>query len=589
MTDFNKINQFKQVCKDLTDDKKSKGKTAIMLSESELVLCIDKCFDPSEIDLLESKDFRKSYYDHKQEWNDVGVFFGSDCFKKAIGIIHSTAKTLNKYSCHAVLPEEQPKQDEKLTTGQQYNKDIADFLQRLWNDLTYDPRLLPKELITEVRLFIAYDVDTKQYLELNPNKEECISHSRKSFTDMLTVYIREHKYKLLPKWYTPQQASEHIASKIDGRIKRNKPFTYCKSKLLYDLNKMPQDEPTGIDPVNYLSWDKSIIRIERMIDIIKYVYLSLYIQAHRSDYKGKVQPCVFVYLQGQHGTGKDSFFELITKTFYGSTNYNAEKQLTELTDKNLIELATAGYRVIQASESDINEVNRDKIKRVTTVSSILDRLAFGHDLTKVNNPMYFLFSSNKLPRVESTERRFIIIPNFKTAEGKLEEIEQGLNDIKIQVLKDFRQLSTAQQEKNFIKLQRDMIKLAQSTALKYGEIAQLSNDLIIPIQGIFDMCLKERERDGYYSEREIFINVNYVTSVLRSSCDYTLTYSKIKKVMDYLGIEHSQDSTGKNRGYKFICANWKNLRREELETETKKELLQLSSNDIINNVQSIAK
>lgn len=587
MTDFNKINQFKQVCKDLTDYKKSKGKTA-MLSESELVLCIDKCFDPSEIDLLESKDFRKSYYEHKQEWNDVGVFIDHDYFKKAIGITHSTAKPLNKYSRHAVLPE-QPKQDEKLNKDQQYNKDIADFLQHLWNDLTYDPRLLSKELITEVRLFIAYDVDTKQYLELNPNKEECISHSRKSFTDMLTVYIRKTQYMLLPKGFPPQQASEHIASMIDGRIKRNKPFTYCKSKLLYDLNKMPQDEPTGIDPVNYLSWDKTIIRKERMIDIIKYVYLSLYIQAHRSDYKGKVQPCVFVYLQGQHGTGKDSFFELITKTFYGSTNYNAEKQLTELTDKNLIELATAGYRVIQASESDINEVNRDKIKRVVTASAILDRLAYGHDLTEVNNLMYFFFSSNKLPRVESTERRFIIIPNFKTAEGKLEEIKKGLNDIKIQVLEEFRKLTTDQQEEYFIKRQRDMSKLAQSTALKYGEIPQLSNDLIIPIQGIFDQCLKDRERDGNHGEREIFINVNYVTSVLRSSCDYTLTYSKIKKVMDYLGIEHSQDSTGKNRGYKFICAYWKNLRREELKTETKKELPQLSSNDIINNVQSIAK
>lgn len=568
MTDFNKINQFKQVCKDLTDDKKSKDKLP-MLSESELVLCFDKCFDPSEIDLLESKDFRKSYYEHKQEWNDVGVFIDHDYFKKAIGIIHSTAKPLNKYSRHAVLPE-QPKQDEKLTTGQQYNKDIADFLQHLWNDLTYDPRLLSKELITEVRLFIAYDVDTKQYLELNPNKEECISHSRKSFTDMLTVYIRKTQYMLLPKGFPPQQASEHIASMIDGRIKRNKPFTYCKSKLLYDLNKMPQDEPTGIDPVNYLSWDKTSIRTEKMKDIIEYFYLSQYIQAHRSDYKGRIQPCVFIYLQGQHGAGKDSFFRSLTKTFYGSETYKAEKQISELTDKNLIELATTGYRIVQASESDINEVNRDKIKRVTTVSGILDRLAFGHDLTEVNNLMYFFFSSNRLPQVESTERRFIIIPNFKTAEGKLEEIEQGLNDIKIQVLKEFRQLSTAQQEKYFIKRQRDMIELAQSTAKRYGEIAQLSNDLIIPIQGIFDMCLKERERDGYYSEREIFINVNYVTSVLRSSCDYTLTYSKIKKVMDYLGIEHSQDSTGKNRGYKFICAYWKNLRREELETETKK-------------------
>ena len=591
MTDFNKINQFKQVCKDLTDDKKSKDKLP-MLSESELVLCIDKCFDTSEIDLLESKDFRKSYYEHKQEWNDVGVFFGSDCFKKAIETIHSTAKPLNKYSRHAVLPE-QPKQDEKLTTGQQYNKDIADFLQHLWIDLTDNPQSLPRELITSDRIFIAYDVDTKQYLELNPNKEECISHSRKSFTDMLTVYIRKTQYMLLPKGFPPQQASEHIASMIDGRIKRNKPFTYCKSKLLYDLNKMPQDEPTGIDPVNYLSWDKTIIRTERMKDIIEYFYLSQYIQAHRSDYKGRIQPCVFIYLQGQHGTGKDSFFELLTKTFYGSKDYIAEKQICELADSNndkkLIELATAGHRVIQASESDINEVNRDKIKRVVTASAILDRLAFGHDLTEVNNLMYFFFSSNRLPQVESTERRFIIIPNFKTAEGKLEEIEQGLNDIKIQVLKDFRQLSTAQQEKYFIKKQRDMIKLAQSTALMYGEIAQLSNDLIIPIQGIFDMCLKEQERDGYYSKREIFINVNYVTSVLRSSCDYTLTYSKIKKVMDYLGIEHSQDSTGKNRGYKFICAYWKNLRREELETETKKELPQLSSNDIINNVQSIAK
>lgn len=562
MTNFSPL---LNACKEFTEDRKSKDKIP-MLNASELAHLIRTTLDASDIDLLQT-DFTEFYNEHTSECNEAGLFQSE--FIKATEDIRPMAKILNKYSRHAVLPE-QPKQDEKLTTGQQYNKDIADFLQHLWNDLTYDPRLLSKELITEVRLFIAYDVDTKQYLELNPNKEECISHSRKSFTDMLTVYIRKTQYMLLPKGFPPQQASEHIASMIDGRIKRNKPFTYCKSKLLYDLNKMPQDEPTGIDPVNYLSWDKTSIRTEKMKDIIEYFYLSQYIQAHRSDYKGRIQPCVFIYLQGQHGAGKDSFFRSLTKTFYGSETYKAEKQISELTDKNLIELATTGYRIVQASESDINEVNRDKIKRVTTVSGILDRLAFGHDLTEVNNLMYFFFSSNRLPQVESTERRFIIIPNFKTAEGKLEEIEQGLNDIKIQVLKEFRQLSTAQQEKYFIKRQRDMIELAQSTAKRYGEIAQLSNDLIIPIQGIFDMCLKERERDGYYSEREIFINVNYVTSVLRSSCDYTLTYSKIKKVMDYLGIEHSQDSTGKNRGYKFICAYWKNLRREELETETKK-------------------
>lgn len=562
MTDFT---QFLQACKDLIADKESKGKTP-MLHSSELEKIIPVCLDTSDIDLLQT-DFTKFNNEHPSECEIAGLFQSE--FKKATEEIRPLAKTLNKFSRPAALPE-QPKQDEKLTRDQQYNKDIADFLQHLWIDLTYDPQLLPRELITRDRIFIAYDVDTKQYLELNPKKEECISHSRKSFTDMLTVYIRKTQYMLLPKGFPPQQASEHIASMIDGRIKRNKPFTYCKSKLLYDLNKMPQDEPTGIDPVNYLSWDKTSIRTEKMKDIIEYFYLSQYIQAHRSDYKGRIQPCVFIYLQGQHGAGKDSFFRSLTKTFYGSETYKAEKQISELTDKNLIELATTGYRIVQASESDINEVNRDKIKRVTTVSGILDRLAFGHDLTEVNNLMYFFFSSNRLPQVESTERRFIIIPNFKTAEGKLEEIEQGLNDIKIQVLKEFRQLSTAQQEKYFIKRQRDMIELAQSTAKRYGEIAQLSNDLIIPIQGIFDMCLKERERDGYYSEREIFINVNYVTSVLRSSCDYTLTYSKIKKVMDYLGIEHSQDSTGKNRGYKFICAYWKNLRREELETETKK-------------------
>lgn len=562
MTDFT---QFIQACKELTADRESKGKTP-MLHSSELEKIIPVCLDTSDIDLLQT-DFTKFNNEHPSECEMAGLFQSE--FKKATEEIRPLAKTLNKFSRPAALPE-QPKQDEKLTTGQQYNKDIADFLQHLWIDLTDNPQSLPRELITSDRIFIAYDVDTKQYLELNPNKEECISHSRKSFTDMLTVYIRKTQYMLLPKGFPPQQASEHIASMIDGRIKRNKPFTYCKSKLLYDLNKMPQDEPTGIDPVNYLSWDKTSIRTEKMKDIIEYFYLSQYIQAHRSDYKGRIQPCVFIYLQGQHGAGKDSFFRSLTKTFYGSETYKAEKQICELADKNLIELATTGYRIVQASESDINEVNRDKIKRVTTVSGILDRLAFGHDLTEVNNLMYFFFSSNRLPQVESTERRFIIIPNFKTAEGKLEEIEQGLNDIKIQVLKDFRQLSTAQQEKYFIKRQRDMIELAQSTAKRYGEIAQLSNDLIIPIQGIFDMCLKERERDGYYSEREIFINVNYVTSVLRSSCDYTLTYSKIKKVMDYLGIEHSQDSTGKNRGYKFICAYWKNLRREELETETKK-------------------
>lgn len=566
MTDFT---QFLQACKELTADKESKGKTP-MLNSSELVQIINKCLNTTDTDLdLLNTDFSKFYNKHTSECKEAGL--SRKEFMEAIEDIRPLAKTLNKFSRPAVLPE-QPKQDEKLTTGQQYNKDIADFLQHLWIDLTDNPQSLPRELITSDKIFIAYDVDTKQYLELNPNKEECISHSRKSFTDMLTVYIRETQYMPLPKGFPPQQASEHIACKIDACIKRNEPFTYCKSKLLYDLNKMPQDEPTGIDPVNYLSWDKTSIRTEKMKDIIEYFYLSQYIQAHRSDYKGRIQPCVFIYLQGQHGAGKDSFFRSLTKTFYGSETYKAEKQISELTDKNLIELATTGYRIVQASESDINEVNRDKIKRVTTVSSILDRLAFGHDLTEVNNLMYFLFSSNRLPQVESTERRFIIIPNFKTAEGKLEEIEQGLNDIKIQVLKDFRKLSTAQQEKYFIKRQRDMIELAQSTAKRYGEIAQLSNDLIIPIQGIFDMCLKERERDDYYSEREIFINVNYVTSVLRSSCDYTLTYSKIKKVMDYLGIEHSQDSTGKKRGYKFICANWKNLRREELETETKKRI-----------------
>ena len=562
MTDFT---QFLQACKDLIADKVSKGKLP-MLNASELAHLIRTTLDISDIDLLNADfHFSKFFSENSQECKEAGIIKLSD-FQDACGIIRSLAKTLNKFSRPAVPPE-QPKQDEKLTKDQQYNKDITEFLQHLWIDLTYNPQLLPRELITSDRIFIAYDVDTKQYLELNPKKEECISHSRKSFTDMLTVYIRETQYMQLPKGFTPQQASEHIVCKIESRIQRNKPFTYCKSKLLYDLNKMPQDEPTGIDPVNYLSWDKTSIRTEKMKDIIEYFYLSQYIQAHRSDYKGRIQPCVFIYLQGQHGTGKDSFFRYLTETFYGSETYKAEKQISELTDKNLIELATTGYRIVQASESDINEVNRDKIKRVVTASAILDRLAFGHDLTEVNNLMYFFFSSNRLPQVESTERRFIIIPNFKTEKDKLEEIKQGLNDIKIQVLEDFRKLTAAQQEEYFIKRQRDMIELAQSTALKYGEIAQLSERLTPLIQGIFDKYLDIHE---YHNEREIFINVLDISQALRSSCNIT-DQSKIKSVLQNLGVECCRNSQGTKRGYKFICAYWKNLRREDLEPKTKKE------------------
>ena len=546
MTDFT---QFLQACKELTADRKNKGKTP-MLYSSELEKIIPVCLDTSDIDLLQT-DFTKFNNEHPSECKIAGLFQSE--FKKATEDIRPLAKTLNKFSRPAALPE-QPKQDEKLTKDQQYNKDIADFLQHLWIDLTDNHQSLPRELITSDRIFIAYDVDTKQYLELNPKKEECITHSRKSFTDMLTVYIREHQYKLLPKGYTPQQASEHIACKIDSRIKRNEPFTYCKSKLLYDLNKMPQDEPTGIDPVNYLSWDKSIIRIERMIDIIKYVYLSLYIQTHRSDYKGRVQPCVFIYLQGQHGTGKDSFFELITETFYGSKDYNAGKQLTELTDKNLTELATAGYRVIQASESDINEANRDKIKRVVTASAILDRLAYGHDLTEVNNLMYFFFSSNKLPRVESTERRFIIITDFRTTEDKLKEIERGLNDIKIQVLEDFRLRSTAQQEEYFIKLQKEMSKLSQDTAKQYGEIAQLSEGLTEP--------LKEHLQELRDSNRA-FLKDNYIWASSKDIIELTKKLynisdpKKVKAIMCHLGVEYSTENK-KARGYKFSNYKWGN-------------------------------
>ena len=155
MSDFT---QLLQACKDIIADKVSKGKLP-MLNASELAHIIHTTLDISDIDLLNA-DFSKFYKKHASECEEAGIFQAE--FIKAIEDIRPMAKTLNKYSRHAVLPEEQPKQDEKLTTGQQYNKDIADFLQRLWNDLTYDPRLLPKELITEVRLFIAYDVDTKQ-------------------------------------------------------------------------------------------------------------------------------------------------------------------------------------------------------------------------------------------------------------------------------------------------------------------------------------------------------------------------------------------------------------------------------------------
>lgn len=546
MTDFT---QFLQACKELTADRESKGK-APMLYSSELEKIIPVCLDTSDIDLLQT-DFTKFNNEHPSECKIAGLFQSE--FKKATEEIRPLAKTLNKFSRPAALPE-QPKQDEKLTKDQQYNKDIADFLQHLWIDLTDNHQSLPRELITEDRIFIAYDVDTKQYLELNPKKEECITHSRKSFTDMLTVYIREHQYKLLPKGYTPQQASEHIACKIDSRIKKNEPFTYCKSKLLYDLNKMPQDEPTGIDPVNHLSWDKSIIRPERITDIIKYVYLSLYIQAHRSDYKGKVQPCVFIYLQGQHGAGKDTFFEYLTKTFYGSDDYMAEKQICELTDKNLIELATTGCRIVRASESDINEVNRDKVKRVTTVSGILDRLSYGHDLTEVNNLMYFFFSSNKLPKVENSERRFIIIPNFKTEKDKLEEIKQGLNDIKIQVLEDFRHRSTAQQEEYFIKLQKEMIKLAQDTAQQCGEIAQIC-------EGLTEV-LKEHLQELRDSNRA-FLKDNYIWAQSKDIIELTKKLynisdpKKVKAIMCHLGVEYSTENK-KARGYKFSNYKWGN-------------------------------
>lgn len=539
MTDFNKINQFKQVCKDLTDDKKSKGKTAIMLSESELVLCIDKCFDPSEIDLLESKDFRKSYYDRKQEWNDVGVFFGSDCFKKAIGIIHSTAKPLNKYSRHAVLPEEQQPSNDQIT--KKINKqnalekatyrDVYNSRSKCLNYLKYNnPYTIQKDFDTGAYIVTGYDND------LHSDKALLLTYP--DVQDRLSSVL---KRRLLQNDIDfPIQTKKEIQDII-------KDYLYSLDTSSYFARVFMSNPPIMAEPyksiTDFIQWDTSTLSVKELNKYLDYVYLSQYVNANMYLYHDRIsKPSVFPLLVNtEQGTGKTSFIHDLFSVFYPAnmilqvSDTPHEKEIVENTALPDHEHGIQGRSSILIDELTIDKKKNSKdynyLKELLTKNFITSRSAFAKQPRTIPNRFYF-FTSNIDNQVPPGERRFMIIPKFKYKDvGDRTRAMYTIYTRALDVIAKFQALPVDEQIIYFNNQESEIQAMATETSKKNNYIVNLKEEYQDQIDNFFvetssySGCIEPRELYQHFPKIGELSKKERIEVLKLCGYDYKLTGS----------------------------------------------------------------
>lgn len=504
MTDFT---QFLQACKDLIADKVSKGKLPV-LNASELAHIIHTTLDISDIDLLNADfHFSKFFSENSQECKEAGITKLS-YFQDACGIIRSLAKTLNKYSCHAVLPEEQQPSNNQIT--KKINKQNAlekakyravyNSCSKCLNDLKYNnPYTIQKDFDTGAYIVTGYDNDL---------------HSDKAL--LLTYSDVQHRLSTVLK-------SRLLQNDIDFPIQTKKELQEIIKDYLYSIDTSSyfarvfmRNPPVMAQPytsiTDFIQWDTNTLSITNLNKYLDYVYLALYVNANMYLYHDRIsKPSVFPLLVNtEQGTGKTSFIHDLFSVFYPAnmilqvSDTPHEKEIVENTALPDHEHGIQGRSTILIDELAIDKrkdsKNYNYLKELLTKNFITSRSAYAKQPLTIPNRFYF-FTSNIDNQVPPGERRFMIIPKFKYKDvGDRTRAMYTIYYRASTVIANFRDLPMDEQIIYFNNLESEIQAMATETSKKNNYIVNLKEEY----QDQIDNYFVETPYRGYLEPRDLY-------------------------------------------------------------------------------------
>lgn len=503
MTDFNKINQFKQVCKDLTDDKKSNNKTP-MLNSSELEKIIPVYLDASDIDLLQT-DFTKFYNEHTSECNEAGLFQSE--FIKATEDIRPMAKILSKHSHHAVLPEQQPSNNQITKKINKQNalekakyRAVYNSCSKCLNDLKYNnPYTIQKDFDTGAYIVTGYDNDL---------------HSDKAL--LLTYSDVQHRLSTVLK-------SRLLQNDIDFPIQTKKELQEIIKDYLYSIDTSSyfsrvfmRNPPVMAQPytsiTDFIQWDTSTLSITNLNKYLDYVYLALFVNANMYLYHDRIsKPSVFPLLVNtEQGTGKTSFIHDLFSVFYPAnmilqvSDTPHEKEIVENTALPDHEHGIQGRSTILIDELAIDKrkdsKNYNYLKELLTKNFITSRSAYAKQPLTIPNRFYF-FTSNINNQVPPGERRFMIIPKFKYKDvGDRTRAMYTIYTRALDVIAKFQALPVDEQIIYFNNQESEIQAMATETSKKNNYIVNLKEEY----QDQIDNFFVETQHRGYLEPRDLY-------------------------------------------------------------------------------------
>lgn len=504
MTDFT---QFLQACKDLIADKVSKGKLPV-LNASELAHIIHTTLDISDIDLLNADfHFSKFFSENSQECKEAGITKLS-YFQDACGIIRSLAKTLNKYSCHAVLPEEQQPSNDQIT--KKINKqnalekatyrDVYNSRSKCLNYLKYNnPYTIQKDFDTGAYIVTGYDND------LHSDKALLLPYS--DVQDRLSSVL---KRRLLQNDIDfPIQTKKEIQDII-------KDYLYSLDTSSYFARVFMSNPPIMAKPyksiTDFIQWDTSTLSVKELNKYLDYVYLSQYVNANMYLYHDRIsKPSVFPLLVNtEQGTGKTSFIHDLFSVFYPAnmilqvSDTPHEKEIVENTALPDYEHGIQGRSSILIDELTIDKKKNSKdynyLKELLTKNFITSRSAFAKQPRTIPNRFYF-FTSNIDNQVPPGERRFMIIPKFKYKDvGDRTRAMYTIYTRALDVIAKFQALPVDEQIIYFNNQESEIQAMATETSKKNNYIVNLKEEY----QDQIDNFFVETSYSGCIEPRELY-------------------------------------------------------------------------------------
>jgi phage/plasmid-associated DNA primase len=281
-----------------------------------------------------------------------------------------------------------------------------------------------------------------------------------------------------------------------------------------------------------------------------------------------------IILQGEHGTGKTKFCDLVLKTIFGK-NFIEISQTDINKDHNDYIM---GKEVIVANEVIHND-NRmlvpDKLKSYVTDEYISINKKFKDTIYSRNYSQWIFVTNNIVPlKIEKGDRRYSVFKSKKLKDGftivgsllknKEEEVKGFIYYLmNIDVEYDYVASPLENQAK------KDIIKYSQNTIDDFLEYAVEIGGLDLLYDRLSDgpnYVGMEREFNIHYHNDELLVNTAHLFNLYRAFCKDSgikITFGRtgFTRYIKSLGYENKSFNNNKDKPYRVILFN-KNVERD---------------------------